>query len=73
MNEVDTKGKMTEEEIEEEFNVFSVNMRKIEGNNYEEIIRLNPAFENVEQEKLSQIANTISNCRAKIQQILKED
>jgi len=56
-----------------ELNIFSVSMKKIEGtqNNYEQILRINPMFSSLPENKVKEIEDIISKTVEDVQRILK--
>jgi len=57
----------------EELDIFSVSMKKIEGtkNDYEQILRINPAFNTLPKVKIQEIEDIISKTVEDVQRILR--
>ena len=58
---------------QEELDIFSVSMKKIEGtkNDYEQILRINSYFSTLEKDKIQKIEDIISKTVEDIQRILR--
>jgi len=58
----------------EELDIFSVSLKKIEGtvHDFEQILRINPMFSSLPENKVKEIENIVNSAVESIQMILRD-